>query len=59
METETSLVGTKSRVELDSIAAVDLHLPFVIFPDDSELDDTLGNGDDGQCLFVLGILREQ
>ena len=46
MESEAALVWAKGRVELDTVAAVDLRLAFVIFPDDTELDDSLGDGDD-------------
>lgn len=43
METETTLVRTKGRVELDTIATVYLRLSLVIFPDNAELDDALWN----------------
>jgi hypothetical protein len=59
MESETSLVRTESRVELDTIAAVDLWLSLVILPDDTELDDTLGDGDDLQGSLVFGVLFEE
>ena len=53
MESETSLVRTESRVELDTIAAVDLWLSLIVLPDDTELDDTLGDGDDLQGSLVF------
>lgn len=59
MESQTALVWAKSRVELDTVAAVDLWLPLVVFPDDSELDDALGDGDDLQGGLVLGVLFEE
>lgn len=43
VQTETTLVWTQSRVELDSVSAVELELSLVIFPDDTELDDALGD----------------
>ena len=59
MESETTLVGTKGRVELYSVSAVDLALSLVVFPDDTELDDTLGDGGDLEGLLVLGVLLEE
>lgn len=59
VETETTLVGAKSRVELHTVATVDLGLVVVILPDDTELDDTLGDGDDGKSLAVVGVLFEE
>jgi len=44
MEAETALVRSKRGVELDTVATVELNLAFVVFPGDTELDDTLGNG---------------
>jgi hypothetical protein len=46
MESEAALVWAKGRVELDTISAVDLGLSLVVLPDDAELDDSLGDGDD-------------
>lgn len=59
VEAETTLVWTQSRVELDSVSAVQLELSLVIFPDDTELDDAFGNGDDLQCGLVFGLLLEE
>lgn len=78
VETEATLVGAKSGVELDTESAVDLdlgkselwqfrqfekkiksYLAFVILPDNAELDDTLGDGDDLKGLAVLGLLLEK
>jgi hypothetical protein len=58
VESETALVGTKSRVELDAVALVDVALALVVFPDNTELDDALGNGNDLESLLVLGVLLE-
>jgi hypothetical protein len=43
VKSETALVWAESRVELDTISAVDLGLQLVIFPDDTELNDALGD----------------
>lgn len=59
MEAETALVGTQGRVELDAEAAVDLELALVILPDDTELDEALGNGGDLQGGPVLRVLLEK
>lgn len=59
METETTLVGTEGGVELDTETAVDLDLALVVLPDNAELDDTLGDGDDLEGLAVLGVLLEE
>lgn len=59
METETALVRTESRVELDTVTTVDLELAAVVLPDDSELDDALRDGNDLESGLVLGVLGEQ
>lgn len=59
VETETTLVGTKSGVELDTESTVDLDLVVVILPDDTELNHTLGDGDNGESLAVFRVLLEQ
>lgn len=59
VESKTALVGTESRVELDSVTTVDLEVALVIFPDDAELDDTLRNGGNSQSSAVLGVLVEE
>ena len=59
VETETTLVGTEGRVELHTVATVDLGLVVVVLPDDTELNDTLRDGDDGESLAVLGVLLEE
>lgn len=58
VETETALVGTESRVKLDAVALVDIALALVIFPDNTELDNALGDGDNLESLLVLGVLLE-
>jgi hypothetical protein len=59
VQAETALVWTEGGVELDSVAAVDLDLVLVVFPDNSELDDALGNGDDLEGGLVFGVLFEE
>lgn len=59
MEAETTLVRTESRVELHTVALVDLALALVVLPDDAELDDALGDGDNLESLLVLGVLLEE
>ena len=59
MEAQAALVGTQGRVELDSVAAVDAQLALVVLPDDAELDDALGDGDDLEGGAVLGVLAEE
>lgn len=59
VESQTSLVRAEGGVELDAVAAVDLELAVVILPDDAELDDALGDGDDLEGGAVLGVLLEE
>lgn len=59
VETETTLVGAESRVELHTVTLVDLALALVVLPDNAELDDTLGDGGDLKGLLVLGVLLEE
>lgn len=59
MESQATLVRAKSGVELDAVPAVHLQVTLVVFPDDSELDDTLWDRNDAQRGSVLGMLLEQ
>jgi hypothetical protein len=59
MQAETALVGAEGRVELDSVAAVDLDLVLVVFPNYAELDDALGDGDDLEGGLVFWVLFEE
>jgi hypothetical protein len=59
VQPETTLVGAKGRVKLDTVAAVDLDVALVVLPDNTELNDALGNGDDLEALAVLGVLLEE
>lgn len=59
MEPETALVRAQGRVELHTVTSVDLEVAVVIFPDDSELDDALGDGGHAQGGPVLRVLLEE
>ena len=59
MEPETPLVRTESRVELDTIATIDLWLSLIVLPYDTELDNALGDGNDLQGSLVFGVLLEE
>ena len=59
VEAETTLVGAKCRVELHTVALLDLALALIVLPDDAELNDALGDGDDFEGLLVLGVLGEE
>ena len=59
MESETTLVWAESGVVLHTVSLVDLAHVVVVFPDNSELDDTLGDGDDLKSLPVFGVLLEE
>lgn len=59
VETKTSLIGAKGGVELDSVTTVDLWLELVIFPDNTELDDALWDGDNLKGSLVFGVLLEE
>jgi hypothetical protein len=59
VETETTLVGAEGGVELDTETAVDLDLTLIILPDNAELNNALGDGDDLEGLAVLRLLLEK
>lgn len=59
VETKSSLVGSESGVELNTVSAVDLHDSLVVLPGDTELDNTLGDGDDGKACLQLGANLEE
>ena len=44
---------------MNTISTVDLQLSLVIFPDNSELDDSLGDGDDLEGNLVFWILLKE
>lgn len=59
VQPETTLVGTKGRVELHTVSAVDLKIALVVLPDYSELDHALRNGNDLQSDPVFRVLLEE
>lgn len=59
VESQTTLVWTKSRVELHAEAIVHLNLSLVVLPRHSELNDSLRNGGDLQSGLVLGMLVKE
>jgi hypothetical protein len=59
VESETTLVWTQSRVELDSETPVDGDRSIVSLPNDSEVDDSLRNRDDLKCPTVVWVLDEE
>lgn len=59
MEAETTFVRAKGGIELYPISTVDLHLAFVVFPHDAELNDALRDRGHLQCFPVLGVFLEE
>jgi hypothetical protein len=59
VQAETALVGAEGRVELNTVATVDLDVALVVLPDNTELDDALRNGDDLEAFTVLRVLLEE
>jgi hypothetical protein len=59
MEPQSAFVWTESRVELDSITAIDLWLSLVILPHDTKLDYAFWNRDDLQGGLVFRMLFEE
>lgn len=57
MESQSSLIRTQSRVKLYSVTSVDLRFVLVIFPDNTELNYTFGNGNnlEGGFEFRVGL----
>ena len=59
MKSQASLVRTKGRVVLNTVAPVYLHIALVIFPDNAELYDTFGNRNNIQGSAVFRVLCEK
>lgn len=59
VEAQATFVGAKGRVELYTVALLNLALALVILPDNAELDDALGHGHDFKSLLILWILLEK
>lgn len=59
MEAEATLVWTKGGVKLDTISTVDLELALVVLPSNTELNHTLGDGNDGEGSLELRRYQEE
>ncbi len=59
MEAKTTLVRSQGRIKLYTVSSIDLNLILIVFPDDTELDDTLRDGGDLERGAVFGVLLEQ
>jgi hypothetical protein len=59
METKTTLVGTEGRVELDTVTTVELELTRDVFPNNTELNDTLRNLNDFQAASQVRVDLEE
>lgn len=59
MKSQSPLVWSQRRVELYTVSAIDLDFTLVIFPGDSELDDTLGDRSDLESRLVFWVLLEE
>ena len=59
MQPQTTLIGAKSRVELHTVSAVDLQVAFIVLPDDTELNDALGDRNNLESRLVLRVLLEE
>jgi hypothetical protein len=59
VQPQPALVRPQSRVVLNPVPPVDLELPTVVLPSDSELDDTFGDLDDIQGPTVVWVLGEE
>lgn len=59
MKSQSSLVWPQCRVELYTVSAIDLDFTLVIFPGDSELDNTLGDRSDLESGLVFWVLLEE
>jgi hypothetical protein len=59
VQSQAALVRAKGRVELHPVAAVDLQIAGIVFPDDTELNDALRDRGDLEGGPVLGELLEE
>ena len=59
VEAKSSLVWAEGAVELNSVTVVDLWLKVVVLPDNTELDDTLWDGNDLKSSLVLWVLLKE
>lgn len=59
MKAQSSLVRPQCGIELHAISPIDLNLALVIFPDDAELNHSLGHGSNFQSGLVFRVLGEK
>ena len=59
VKSQASLVRSKGRVVLNTVAPVYLHIALVVFPDNAELYDTFGNRNNLQGRPVFRVLCEK
>lgn len=59
MEAQTTLVRSKSRVELNTKTTVDTQIAAVVLPDNTELDNSLRNRGNFKGCAVLGVAIEE
>lgn len=59
VESQATLVGAQCGVKLHTVATVDLRLELVIFPDNTELNNSLWDLDDLQSSLVLWVLLKE
>lgn len=44
---------------MNSVSAIELELSLIVLPDDTELNDSFGDGNDFEGSLVLGVLLEE
>ena len=59
METKSSFIWSQSRVELHSVAPVDLYFSLVVLPDDTELYNAFRDRSNLQSLLIFRIFLEE
>ena len=59
VEPQAAFVRSQCRIELNAEATVDLAVAMIVFPGDTELDDSFGDGSNSEGLSVLWVLLEQ
>lgn len=59
VQSQTTLVGSQSGVELHSVTPVDRDTPIIALPGDPELDDTLGDLNHSEGATVLWVFGKE
>lgn len=59
MKPKSAFVRTQSAVELHTVSTVDLRLAFVVFPDNTELNDAFWDRGNLEGSSVFGMLFEE